>query len=286
MSRKKLILHFTNKYESSSYELSYLLHQNPFVDKWLRLLTQAIENKTDIRDSGGFYGSGIHDQSELRKTLIEVVTSLNADQPDGLENIPSHFPEIIDQEFLNTLHGHFEKRSVLGDYVHGSHHHMNSTLELLNTSIHQYESTFGRGSNYFTVVANFASDSELFFDEEDYEYFTPHRSYGELYLNYATVGVPVLEAFHRKEKSRPVSQRKYRADFNLHFDPTHKFSKFDELQLWLQTQFNLDASDRQLALGYISLGQIENDGTTMEQLFQNIRKHRVLKKVELFVSRE
>lgn len=286
MSSKKLVLHFTDKNQSSSYQLIYLLKKNPFIEKWLTLLSKVIENNTEIRDGGGFYGASIHDQTELRKVLIDCVTALNADQPPDLDLIPSWFPKTIDQEFLNTLHGHFEKRSVHGGYVHGSYRHMKTTLENLNTSIHQYESTFGRRSHHFTMVANFNSDSELFFDEEDYAYFTPHRNYGELYLNYATVGVPVLEAFHRNEKSRPVSQRKYRADFNLHFDPTTQFSKFDELRSWLASQFNLDMNDRGTALGYIPLGQMEGQETTAEQLFQNIRRHPVLEKIELFVSRE
>lgn len=287
MTKQKLILHFTNKDQTSNYQLTYILKENAFVEKWLILLKQMIDKGTEIREGGGFYGSGIHDPIELRNELKRIVFLLNEDRPSYLNSIDANFPEVIDQQFLNYLHNYFEEWSALDDYhYHGSHGHMRVILEGLNTTIHQYESTFGRRSHHFSVTVNFDSSNEQIFDEEDYQYFTPDRQYGELYLNYATIGVPVLEAFQNNSQTKPVPQRTYRADFNLHFDPTHQFSRSEELKKWLADQFDINAEDKKIALGYISLGQLEAKRTTQEELFLKIREHRQLKKVELLVPRE
>lgn len=286
MVKQKLILHFTNKDQTSNYQLTYILKENAFVEKWLILLKQTLDSKTEIKDGGGFYGSGIHDPVELRNELNRIVSLLNSDRPSYLNPIDANFPEVIDQQFLNHLHNYFEEWSALDDYHHGTHGHMRSTLDDLNTTIHQYESTFGRGSHYFSVTVNFASSKEMPFEEDDYHYFTPNRQYGELYLNYATIGVGALEAFQNKSQTKPVPQRTYRADFNLHFDPTHQFSRYEELKKWLADQFDINAEDKKIALGYISLGQLEAKRTTQEELFLKIREHRQLKKIDLLVSRE
>lgn len=286
MSSHKLLLHFNNKTQTSEFVVPIRLHNNFFIKKWLVVLKNALDSNAEIKHGGIYFGSGIHSQSDIRETLIQCVNLINKDRPDTVDPIDLAFPELIDQEFLNLLHKDFERLYPLEAYKVGTHQYMRPTLELLNDSIHQYESTFGRKTNNFSIIVNFDSDLEINLDDEDYELFTPHRGYGEIYLNYATIGVPVLEAFKNDEEGMPTPQRTYRADFNLSFDPNYKFTQFNKLQSWLKTKFDLNINDRKLALGYISLGRMEEQGFSEQEIFENIRAHRALNRVELIVSRE
>lgn len=269
-----LVLHFTNKDETSILKLKFHLMQTKFVDKWLRLLKKSLDENCKIKEGGIYYGKSIHDQEELRRDLIDLSSKLKIDLK---------FPEVIDQIFLDRLHKEFE---ALPESVEAS---------ALNDKIHQYESSFGKSSAHFSLSVNFESiqsksivlandlkDDEALLDEEDFEYFTPDKKWGGIYLNYATVGVPVLEAFLHKDHGRPVPQKKYKADFNVCFDPTSEFKRSLELSEWLKYHFGWDIKDKKLAIGYIPLALLENaENFTSEQIFQAVREHRILEKVEI-----
>lgn len=283
MAQRKLTLYFTNRNQDSKFQLHFNLLQNRFVDKWIPLLQKAIDEQAKIKDQGVYYGSGMYDASELREDIVRAIQNINAILPVGIEHIVLTVPQAkdIDQKFLDVAHKEFERVAVQDPFVSGDMVQHRPLISKLNEAIHKFESTFGKSNNCFTLDVNFLVDRDVFLDDEDYEFFTPHRKRGELYLNYATIGVPIMDAFKHNEIERPTVQQKYRADFTVRMDPTVNFNKWDELGAWLRTHFNWDINDRKLAIGYISLGQLEPNGLSDEQLFQAVHKHKVLEQVLL-----
>ncbi|MBC7742606.1 MAG: hypothetical protein H7061_10440 [Bdellovibrionaceae bacterium] len=212
---------------------------------------------------------------------IDIINSRTADK------IVLEPKEDIDQKFLNQLHKEFERLSVKEDYVlNPEYADVFKALTDLNTAIHQYESIAKNKlkptSPDFTVDVNFNKDvhEELAF--EDFKYFTPDTNYGELTLNYATIGVPVLNSYCNKSVELPAPQRFFTADFRISFSQDYVFNEWAQLRRWILDTYHWNPDNPRMAIGYISLAKLTEAKYSKQELFEQIRTHRNLTSVEIY----
>lgn len=283
---------FENPKNGERAALHFRLDSHSFVQKWIKVLETSIQNSHQILDDGVFYGRCVSDRQnilEVMKTSVGIINELAIDPSMRIEMQP--YLE-MDQNFLNDLHKEFERLSSdLGIYSPSVRTMASKALVDLNASIHQYEGFASwptvsdddsHHSPNFSFDVNFVGGKIKDLDDEDFEFFTPHRKYGELYLNYNTVGVPVYYAFLHDERKLPVPQRTYKADFTVSFGETAQFERREELGRWLRTHFDWDVNNKKLALGYIPLGQcLEAEMLSPKDIAALVKGHRKVVEVEL-----
>lgn len=263
--------------------ISFKLFDLPFVHKWVNALSSALNKKAEILNGGTFYGPSIFTKAELVQTMQNCVDIINSQSLDRIDLAP-HIS--LDQNFLNALHKEFERISVKPIYRAGTaYNSVFVALVNLNSAIHQCE-VYTRDMtrmtmNHFSFDVNFDIRERFNIDIADFRYFTPDRLHGELFLNYATIGVPVLNAFQNKEEETPVPQRQYKADFRVSFSGDSIFKHRELLKQWVVSKYRWNYDDPTLAIGYIPLGKVINCPYSQDELFQKVRAHKCITSVQL-----
>lgn len=284
---KKSILRvtFENLENNQKGWLHFELDNHRFVNRWKENLKKSRE--LPILDNGVFYGSCINDKKSILKVMLESLQIVNelAKKPEMRIEMQPHLD--MDQKFLDALHKEFERLSADLDAYGADRKKGSDALINLNTSIHQMEDIVSLAAKpeesvpYFSFDVNFVGGKIEELKRKDFDYFTLNRKYGELYLNYNTVGVPVYYAYIHKEQKPPVSQSTFKADFTVSFNPDYQFEEWDKMGEWLDENFKLDVNDKQLALGYIPLGRCLDIHTkTPKDLAQFVKTHRKIVDVD------
>jgi hypothetical protein len=282
-SAKVLSVHFADRSGAEKFKLRFRLRRNRFVSKWLKLLRQAVSRRLPVLDGGVFYGAAMTDADKLLKAMNDSIRLINA---HGRRKIKLKPRRGIDQSFLNELHDQFETLSLLPSYSPEiAPPTVVQALIELNASIHKYEvftrPIEDRFARHFGIDVCFDGQDKVDLEREDYPLFTPDRVYGGLYLNYATVGVPVLEAYRNRLEERPVPQTQYKADFTLDFSDFRFFDEWDALNDWIATRYGLDPLDKRLAIGSIPLGELVDEGLSRDEIFENVHRLRRVTRVSL-----
>ena len=265
--------------------LEFKFFDNSFVNKWKVQLAHALNQGAGIQNGGSFYGSAIFTKAELVERLKNYVDFINNNCTERIDLIPTIE---LDQNFLNELHKEFERiGGLLATVPSGPTQQVYEALVNLNTAIHQcemYTKSSTKVSNYFSFDVNFLVSERYNLELDDYRYFTTERLHGEIYLNYATIGVPALEAFKNNEIETPVPQKQYKADFRVSFSGGKKYPYNEKLNQWISDKYFWNYEDPTVAKGYIPLGQVLNLNYTQQELFEKVQLDRQIKKVELIYS--
>lgn len=267
--------------------IEFDLFDNSFTRKWARALRAAVEANANIAQGGTFYGPSIFTKEELVAKMKRCVDHFNMRSGERIELEPRIE---CDQEFLNELHKEFERLSIKPEYCREpANRDVFQALVDLNSAIHQCEvytknPAQHRPSNHFSLDVNFRPHERIKLEDEDFQYFTPNRFWGELYLNYATVGVPVLHAFWNQEVKLPVPQRQFTADFRIGFGRDVEFDQLDELRSWIREKYNWDPDDPKLAIGYVPLGKVRDFKWSQTELFEKVRSKKRVLKVDLLFA--
>lgn len=260
----------------AAFALDFRLRKNSFVPRWLACLRPELTLGTPIKKGGVYYGPGIHSFERLRASLNENIAIVNRHLPGA---IVGEAESNLDLQYLIDLHKDFERLSLCPEFSPrtGAPEAIEALVDI-NEHIHQLETVCaarasGRApSPYFGLDVNFLGNHKFDLTEDDLDLFTPHLEYGGLYLNYATVGVPVLPAFLNGEKLPPVPQRRYRPDFTVSFNPSRRFTRFEELAYWLEGAFGWDIREPSLAIGLLPLGSLDRTGWADEHaIFEAVK---------------
>lgn len=286
LKQKKTYLRVTFENPKTN-QLGYLhfrLNDHPFVEKWYKNINKNLQRP--ILDSGVFYGNCVNDKESVLAVMLESVAIVNEFAPDASYRIEMKPHMDVDMKFLAALHKEFERLSVDLTVYADQRRKVSDALINLNASIHQMEA-FAREDlpeeppPHFSFDVNFIGAPILPLESKDYDYFTLNRRYGELYLNYNTVGVPVYYAYVQREEEPPVPQSTYKADFTVSFNPELEFKDWDGLGDWIDKKYGMNIQDKKLALGYISLGQCVEVGVQSPKEIANfVKNHRKIVNVD------
>jgi hypothetical protein len=275
-----LKMFFSKDGQNPKFCLDFSLLAHPFVEKWLRCLQEELAKGTPIKNGGVYYGSGIHSAEGLKEKLLQRIEVVSRFAPNEIHLDPARE---INQELLNNLHKEFERLSEWPQFSPGGQwpEGMEALIDI-NEIIHQYETILvGKMSPYFGLDVNFLVNYKIDLTPDDLKLFSTEVEYGQIRLNYATVGVPVLSAFELNEHRPPVPQSQFRPDFHVSFNPPRKFEKWAALSEWLK-RFERDISDPTLALGYIPLAKLDrSSGLSEQEIFLRIKENPVITKIEI-----
>lgn len=284
---KQIKINFSQPNDTDEFSLLFEVFDHQFAEKWFSVLQRYQERRLAILNDGVFYGEGLNDREYLLGTMQRCIDAINAYNGPHISLKPTPG---IEQNFLNDLHKEFERLSV--ELRRKMPAQVNKALIDLNTAIHQYEVFIGKPQlppglepKGFSFDVNFDTNDKDDLELEDFDLFTPDKNWGWLYLNYATVGVPVYYAYKNRETKPPVPQKKYKGDFSVHFDGDYKFTQWDQMDAYLKSTFNLDIKDKRLAIGAIPLAKYVGGPEDRDKIYAEIKKRRSIRSVELLSDR-
>jgi len=192
----------------------------------------------------------IHDKISRLNFLID---KLNTWMPLP---ISGYFDSSNPVESFNRLHIHFPEHEATETDVD----RLNTLFEY-NDLIHQIDLGLRKSKEpYVLVCPHVALYEDL--DTDDYQYFSPEFSFGDLTLHYAHVGRHPMEIAGANDVNCPrdqiVCQSRISPSHSLRFynggkDTKQKFNKF-----YYESKINwpYTVDDPRLALGYIKLGSL------------------------------
>lgn len=271
-------------FEGLVVPIEFELYDNPFVEKWSLALSEAIAAQQNFDTCGTFYGRSIHSKAELVDKMNRCIQTLNAKSDD---QILLKVDLNCDREFLNQLHKEFERLEPKFAGRNDCQEVFQALVDL-NSAIHQCEIHTmvppHRPSLNFSVDITFQRQTRFELSESDFQYFTADQKWGECYLGYSTIGVPVLNAFRNQDQTRPTPQTRYTADLWICLTGDTEFNEWDSLKKWLKVTHGWDAANPKLAIGYIPLGMVKNLKHSREELFRAVQPHKKIQRVELSFS--
>jgi len=208
--------------------------------------------------------------SELNKQMQIV--------DDYFPNIIPFFlePDDINQNSFNILHKFFE--DTRGPIIEATEFYNNApenvkiAINRFNIMIHEFESYILNKNNSHPesrIIVTFNNRDRFKLEDEDYDYFTMYRNFGEVYINYCEVGKPMHDVLKDNDQIignsniRPLSY--YSADFQIKFGSTMKEQEYDLLMNKLKTQYDNKKEffenlglfyNKKLALGLIPVAKI------------------------------
>ena len=259
---KKIDIHLG--YESN-LTLSYRFYDNPVANIcYERMKSQ--KNNLVYRDL--FMGFGETVES-LREDLQNITDKLKTRIDFGSDNIMD----------LNSLHENFPKyNDIYSDQP--------ETLELLrrfNRVIHNIEHLERSTNSLFQFDC---IDDGVDFEEDWYQYFTPYKRTGEMFLHYPHVGKHFLEIYLDNdvdvlpEQFIPTSKVKNTFSFwcgrdmvaNEEQEPIF-YSKLKEFYDKVSDKMPYEWRDPRLAIGYVPIGRIEGN---MDELIPQIANNKYI----------
>lgn len=175
------------------------------------------------------------------------------------------------QESVNRLHIHFpEQEKNETDPV------KRAQLTRYNDIIHELEGLlYDKNKLYPRILICFDDMQTVQLNPEDYKYFRARREFGELCLHYPHVGRHPFELYTAGDVNCPVDQivpqRLISPDHTLRFYSDilldHQVKpKFKEFYNNSTLKDVIDFNDPKMAFGYIPLGKLVSDLTSIEVL--------------------
>ena len=291
---------FTNS-EYEEYALTYKVYDTPIAIKWYEsLCKQVLEKDNKVKEPDRLYNFPDELWNEEK-----IVTELNK----CIEIINSKFKIILHtafvgmpQEQLNHLHHYFEK--LRGGSKDPAEYYLQASkeekiaLERYNVIIHRAENFYAnnRISNekYFPrIVVTFNGRKKEKLADEDYNYFTLHRQFGEVYINYCEVGKPLYDVYKDEDdivgedNIRPL--RWYSPDFTAYFHnrSNESVEKFMQgMDTWWNRNSNylsvlgFTKDDPKNAIGNIPVAMIETE-ISQDEIVNNLCNYNNINRVEI-----
>jgi len=182
----------------------------------------------------------------------------------------------VNQNSFNILHKFFEDtRGPIVEattFYNTAPENVKIAINRFNIMIHEFESyVSGKDKTHpeARLVVTFNNRERYRLEDEDYNYCTMYRNFGEVYINYCEVGKPVYEVLKDNDEIignsniRPLSY--YSADFQIKFGSTMTDTEYNTLMKKLNTRYenkkeffeNLGLFyDKKLALGSIPVAKL------------------------------
>ncbi len=282
LSGKELNVIFGAKDSDDELTLRYQLYDHPLIDRWLALWKMSDFN-SGVVGATNFAGQIIDDEDFIVSTLNALILKINRHllSVNRTELILDVVIERgVSQKVLNDLHLYFETYS-LDEQLRDP---LKNTFRLLNLFIHRMENfSDGKKNNCLVIEVSPARTIYLKLEEQDYQLFNKEWVWGELLLNYATLGVPTFAAF--LNNSIPTPQRRFSAGVQISFVEHSDFNQQDQLNDWLEKN-NLPINDSTNSIGFIPLGILIDPITASDEwqkinFLKQFKKFNKIKKIQL-----
>jgi hypothetical protein len=297
----KFCIIFTNN-DNEEYTLKYKVYNTPIAVKWYESLCKQVLNKDNkVKESDRLYNFPDDEWNEEK-----IVSELNK----CIETINSKTKVIMHtafvgmpQEQLNHLHHYFEE--LRGASKNSADYYLNASpnerlaLERYNVIIHRaenfyLENTINTSKVSPRIVVTFKGRKKELLADNDYEYFTLHRKFGEVYINYCEVGKPLYDVYKDnddivgEDNIRPLKW--YSPDFTAYFfnRPIETVENFLQgMDLWWDqnnnylTALGFTKGDPKNAIGNIPVAMLESSLTSKEIVLA-ISEYNNIDRVEIY----
>lgn len=239
-----------------AWVLRYDVFDTPPATRWLELYLQDLHLEKRPWFGGMFYGplfakdQGPRLHHELNELLQELDTKINK------KIFSHHQKEVHDQQNLSLLHD--LKVQWTDCQTPGTYGPWAALLDRLNYIIHRLESSEGKKAGQGAINIVPFPPTRIPLEREFLKFFSLQRYFGGLYLDYATNGVPFIDAYRYGSADRPVAQSFLSSGVYLNFWRDDVFEITPQFQKWLAGNFQETFQNPALALGVIPLGQLAN----------------------------
>lgn len=260
------------------YTLAYKVYDTAIALKWFRCLKYQVEN----RGSTAAEPDRMYNFPDNVWTEDKIVNELNAciEEINGREKVIIHTAYVgMPQEQLNHLHVYFEtlRGGTLSpaEYWLRANNTEQHALERYNVIIHRAENYYNnrnKNSYFPRLVFRFNDRKRYELSNDNYQHFTLHRKFGEVYINYCEVGKPLYDVFKdgddlvSEDNIRPLKW--YSPDFTAYFRDRREASVNTFLQAmnewWDKNESYLLAlgftkGDPKNAIGNIPVAMLESE---------------------------
>lgn len=254
------------------YKLTYKLEDHRPAQVWAGLI--SISSPDDLRKTLDPWRGIVQDWDKKIQELRDLIDNLNEWMPS---KIPGTFNNNNPRESLNRLHIHFPDQ-----FYKGNTEDHRKQLARYNDLIHEIEgmhSVLKYKKEFFHLLCSFEYIMKEKIEDDDYQYFNPNISFGDLKIHYCHVGRHPLEIFFARDVNCPpdqiVCQHLISNNFKIFFhDYVFDKEKF-KLFYYLSTiKWPYDLNDPRLALGSINAGKlisIDDKNFSREDVFSKIR---------------
>lgn len=291
---------FTNK-DLNEYAIKYRVYNTPIAIKWYQALHHQVvkkDNKSKEPDRLYNFPDNLWNEEKIVNELNNCISIINKHT-----QVISHKAYVgMPQEQLNHLHHYFEKLRGAsgnpGEYYLNAELSQQLALERYNVIIHRAENFYLENTTNCSnisprIVVTFNGRKKQLLADEDYEYFTLHRKFGEVYINYCEVGKPLYDVYKDdddivgEDNIRPL--RWYSPDFTAYYfnrpiDTVEQFLKgMDEW--WDRNNNYLSAlgftkGDPKNAIGNIPVAMIDTELNSNE-IVNNLCIYNKIDRVEI-----
>jgi hypothetical protein len=216
-----------------------------------------------------------------KKDKTYYINELNTQMKIVDEYSPNIIPffleeDQINQNSFNILHKFFEDtRGPIVEataFYNSAPENVKIAINRFNIMIHEFESYVSSKDKTHLesrIIVTFNNRDRFKLADEDYDYFTMYRNFGEVYINYCEVGKPMHDVLSDDDEIignnniRPLSY--YSADFQIKFGSTMTDTEYNTLMEKLNSRYenkrdffeNLGLFyNKKLALGLIPVAKI------------------------------
>lgn len=291
---------FSSKY-LEEYSLTYKVYDTPIALKWYdSLYKQVTEVCNKVKEPDRLYNFPNESWNEVKivTELNKCIEIINSKTRVILHNAYVGMP----QEQLNHLHHYFEK--LRGSSVNPADFYLHASVEE-QLALERYNVIIHRAENFYLenkintskisprIVVTFNSRKKQLLDDEDYKYFTLHRKFGEVYINYCEVGKPLYDVYKDnddivgEDNIRPLKW--YSPDFTAYYFNRPKETVENFLQgmdkWWDQNNTQLSElgfikNDPKNSIGNIPVAMLETSKTPNE-IVTKLCRYSTIDRVEL-----
>ena len=173
----------------------------------------------------------------------------------------------LSQNELNALHEDFEflKNEFVAENSYGQEYR--EAVDQINLSVHRFEALNDPvDSSHIQVL--YDPTTRVPFTDQGYSLFQTTRAFGHLYLTYGLTGVPVISAYHSRATGKPRLQDVYTEGFIMYFGETDEFGEWENLEKYIKENYDLDANDPKVTIGFVPLGVLETEFTDTAEIHQ------------------
>lgn len=289
---------YFNDIDLNEFYLDFTVYNNPTAVRWFECLKEQCDINNDILEKDRFYNfpNGKWTEEKIVNELNECITIINSNR-----EVIKHTAFVgMPQEQLNHLHHYFEnlRGGILtpGKYWLSATEQEQAALERYNVIIHRAENFYAnlsRNANYPRIVCRFKDRKRYNMLDEDYQYFTLTRQFGEVYINYCEVGKPLYDVYKDgddivgEDNIRPLKY--YSADFTAYFhnrsqERVEYFLKgmsawWDQNNNYL-TALGFKKDDPKNAIGNIPVAMIDST-LDQEEIVNTLCNYNIMNRTEI-----
>lgn len=284
---------------ADEFKLRYAVYDTIIALKWFNCLEYHVlnvNNTSSEPDRMYNFPDNVWTEEKLVDELNACINIIN-----GRNEVITHTAYVgMPQEQLNHLHHYFE--NLRGGTLAPAGYWLNANeeeqlaLERYNVIIHRAENFYHNknvGSYFPRLVFTFKNRKRYELSDSDYEHFTLHRKFGEVYINYCEVGKPLYDVYKDgddivgEDNIRPLKW--YSPDFTAYFHDRRTTSVDKFLQgmdeWWDRNDNYLSAlgftkGDPKNAIGNIPVAMLESE-LTREEIIYNLISFNKIDRVEI-----